>query len=74
MPVLRLLFAAGVAFVAICATLFAAIVVVFTGLVGFVLQLFRGKPATPSPSASRPTPRRPGHDDAIDVVATKVSE
>ena len=77
MPVLRLIVAALVAFVAICVTLFAGLVVVFTGLVGFVLQLFRSKTANPGAhprtQANRTaTPR--GHDDAIDVVATKVGE
>lgn len=71
MPVLRLLFAVGVAFVAICATLFAGALVIFTGIVGYVLQLFRGKSA-PRPTA--PRRRSPAHGDAIDIEATQVKE
>lgn len=71
MPVLRLIVAALVAFVAICATLFAAALVVFTGLVGYVLQLFRPKSAIRTPAPHR---RTPAQGDAIDVVATPVKE
>ncbi len=73
MPVLRLMLGALVAFVAICATLFAAAIVVFTGFVGYVLQLFRPKSAARAPRNAT-QPHRPRHaGDAIDVVATEVS-
>ena len=63
-----------VALVAMAAVFFTAVVVLFTGLVGWLAQLFRGKPA--SVRSARPPNRvvpRPG-DDVIDVVTTKVPD
>lgn len=78
MPLLRLLLAGLVALAAMAAVLFTALVVLFTGLVGFVAQLFRG-PRDPVRPASGPAgvpPRRTNlrTDDVIDVEATKVPE
>jgi hypothetical protein len=74
MPLLRLLLAGLVALFAMVAVFFTALVVIFTGLVAWVVQLFRGKPVPGR--AARPSNRvvpRPG-DDVIDVVTTKVPD
>jgi chromate transport protein ChrA len=74
MPLLRILLAGLVALVAMAAVFFTAAIVLFTGLVGWLVQLFRGRPA-PARS-TRPPNRvvsRPG-DDVIDVVTTKVPD
>jgi hypothetical protein len=74
MPIIRLLFAGFVALLALVAVAFTAIVVLFTGLMGWVAQWFRGKPpaprAAPSPNRRATAPMR--SDDVIDVVATDV--
>lgn len=73
MRALRLIVAGLIAVVALLSVLFAAVVVVFTGLVAYVVQLFR-RPAGPTPAGPAPAPRRPTRirmDDAIDVVTTK---
>ena len=72
MRFLRLIIAGLIALTAMAAVFFAAVVVVFTGLMAFVVQLFR-RPAGATPAG--PAPRRPTRmqmDDAIDVVTTKV--
>jgi hypothetical protein len=74
MPLLRLLLAGLVALVAMAAVFFTAVIVLFTGLAGWLAQLFRGRPAPVRPA--RPPNRvvpRPG-DDVIDVVTTKVPD
>jgi len=74
MRVLRVLLAGSVALFALLAVLFTAALVVFTGLVGAVGPLFRGKP---SPVRSRPNPPSgPPRwtDEVIDVEATKVTD
>lgn len=74
MPLLRLLLAGLIALFAMAAVFFTAVVVLFTGLVGWVVQLFRGKPAAarttrpPNRMVPRPT------DDVIDVVTTNVPD
>lgn len=52
--------------------LVAAIVLLLTGMAGFVIQLFRPRPSAPASGAG--SVRRPptGSGDVIDVVATKV--
>ena len=73
MRFLHLIIAGLIALTAMAAVFFAAIVVVFTGVAGYVVQLFR-RPAGPPPAG--PAPRRPTRmqmDDAIDVVTTKVT-
>ena len=74
MPLLRLLLAGLVALAAMAAVFFTAMVVLFTGLVGWVMQLFRGKPApvrsTRPPNRVVPRPT----EDVIDVVTTKVPD
>jgi hypothetical protein len=68
--ILRLILAGLVALAAVFATLFAALLVVITGLVGLVAQFFR----RPSSTATASSPRSPaGRTDVIDVVATPVS-
>jgi hypothetical protein len=76
MRVLRILVAGLIAIGAVVAVMFAALVVFFTGLAAYVLQLFgAGKPAAPS-GPGRPPDRRTtlATDDAIDIESTKVPE
>jgi hypothetical protein len=77
MRVLRLMVAGLIAIAAMVAVMFAAMVVFFTGLVAFVLQLFGVRKNSP-PVATGPSPaRRPPDrriDDVIDVVSTKVPD
>lgn len=74
MPLLRLLLAGLVALAAMVAVLFTAAVVLFTGMAGFVAQLFRGKPPSPRPARHPdPAPRGPA-EDVIDVEATRVPD
>jgi hypothetical protein len=77
MRFLRLIVAGLVAIAAMLMVFLAAMVVFFTGLAAYVLQLFRGRrgaaPSSPAPAPNRaPASRRT--DDVIDVVATKVPE
>lgn len=74
MPVFRLLLAGLVAVFALFATLFAAALVVFTGLVGFFIQLFRPRSRSSAASSPAPAGRRAARSqgDVIDVVATQV--
>ena len=72
--ILRVLLAGLITLTALLAGAFAAAVILFTGLVGFLIQLFWRKGGAPS---SRPQPTPPGRSamrtgDAIDVVATQV--
>ena len=75
MRILRVLLAAGlVALFALLAVLFTAALVVFTGLVGAVGQLFRGKPS-PVRSHPNPPPGPPRRtEEIIDVEVTRVSD
>ncbi|HRJ48481.1 MAG TPA: hypothetical protein PKY38_14060 [Opitutaceae bacterium] len=74
MSILRLILAGLVALAAVFATLFAALLVVFTGLVGLVAQFFRRPSSTATAASPRSSPRSPaGRTDVIDVVATPVS-
>jgi hypothetical protein len=72
MRVLRLMVAGLIAVAAVVGVLLAAMLVFVTGLVAYVVQLFR-RPAGPAPAGPvpRPAPRVP-MDDVIDVVSTKV--
>jgi hypothetical protein len=74
MPLLRILLAGLVAMTAMAVVLATAVVVLFTGVVGWVMQLFRGKPA---PARSGRAPNRvvprPA-DDVIEVVTTPVPD
>lgn len=72
MRVLRLMVAGLIAIAAMVAVFFAAVVVFFTGLAAYVLQLFRKHPAPSGSAPNRRTTMRT--DDAIDVVSTKVPE
>ncbi|MBP9914325.1 MAG: hypothetical protein KBF26_13065 [Opitutaceae bacterium] len=80
MPVIRILLAGLVALFALCATLFAAAVVLVTGMLGFILMLLRPRSVSvratgrvrTAASAQRQSAMRP--DGAIDVVATKVPD
>lgn len=75
MPVVRLLMAGLVALMAMLAVVFTAVLVLCTGLVGWVMQLFRPKPARPAaprPFAERRGPAAGG--DVIDVETTTVTE
>jgi hypothetical protein len=79
MRVLRILVAGLIAIAAMVAVMFAALVVFFTGLAAFVLQLFGVRRNSPPVAAGGPTPtpgRPPGTrtDDVIDVVTTKVPD
>lgn len=76
MRALRLMVAGLVAVAAMVAVLFAAVVVFFTGLVAYVLQLFGTKPGPAAAGrSSASNPRRDLRtDDAIDVVSTKVPD
>ena len=69
MRILRLMLAGLIGVTVLVAGLFAAVLVVITGLVAYVLQLFRGKAG--SGGAERPLgPKRPTSmrtDDVIDV-------
>jgi len=72
MPVLRFILAGLIALAALCATLFAAVVVVFSGLVGYVAQLLQPRRRTGVPAPLSPRTQRRRTDDVIDVVATSV--
>ena len=74
MRALRLLLAGLLVVTALVAGFFAAAVILVTGLVGYVVQLFmhltgKAQPRAPH-STGRTSPLRT--DDVIDVVATKV--
>ncbi len=70
MRVLRLLLAGMIALGALFMGFLAAVVLLLTGMAGFVIQLFRPKPygnaAGTGPGRRPPT----GSGDVIDVVAT----
>jgi len=75
MRLLRVLLAGLITVAALVAGFFAAVVILVTGAVAFVVQFFwkRQPPTQPGPARgmNQPAPRRT--DDVIDVVATKVS-
>ena len=72
MRVLRLILAGMIALGALFMGFVAAVLLLLTGVAGFLIQLFRPRPATPAPGAG-PLRRPPtGSGDVIDVVATKV--
>ena len=76
MRVLRIMVAGLIAVAAVGAVFLTAVVVFFTGLAAYLMQLLRPR-AGPTPSGSPPAAnRRPAMrtDDAIDVVATKVPD
>ncbi|MBI2498540.1 MAG: hypothetical protein HYV75_11690 [Opitutae bacterium] len=76
MRALRLIVAGLIAIGAVLAVVFAAIVVFFTGLAAYVLQLFRPK-TRPTQSGATTATDRPAvmrDDEAIDVVTTKVPD
>jgi len=79
MRFLRLIVAGLIGIAAMAAVFLAAVVVFFTGLAAYLLQLF-GVGKGPAPSGPAQTPNRapamrPGRtDDAIDVVTTKVPD
>jgi len=69
MRILRLLLAGLIGATVLVAGLFAAVLVVITGLVGYVVQLLRGKSLPPQPGRTH-APNRPPTmrtDDVIDV-------
>ena len=71
---MRLLFAGLVALFAMVAVMCTAAVVLFTGLMGWLVQLFGGKAAprrSPRGGNRRPTMHT---GDVIDVEATKVPD
>lgn len=74
MPLIRLILAGLVALAAVAAVVFTAVVVLLTGMVGFVLQLFgrRPHPGRPTRAPNRVVPRPT--DDVIDVESTKVPD
>ncbi|AOS43472.1 hypothetical protein Verru16b_00517 [Lacunisphaera limnophila] len=76
MPLLRLLFAGFVALFAMLAVAFTAAVVIFAGLLGWVTQLFRGKPrpVRSGPAAASGRRTRMPAGEVIDVEATKVPD
>ncbi len=77
MPLLRLIIAGLVAFFAMVAVVFTAAVVLFGGLVGWVLQLFGVRTtATVRRRGSKPgRPRSPlATGDVIEVETTKVPD
>jgi hypothetical protein len=76
MRVLRLILAGLVAVAAVVAVLFTAVVVVFTGLAAYVVQLFQRRPGPVQSGPPQAPNRQPAMrtDDAIDVVTTKVPD
>ncbi len=72
MSVLRLLMAGLIAVAAMIGVLLTAVVVIFTGLMGWLLQAFGRKagPVAPQPNQQATAPT----DEVIDVVATKVPD
>ena len=71
----RLLLAGVIAAAVLVAGFFAAAVLLLTGVVGFVVQLFRGRSGTVRPDRSAATKRESplATGDVIDVEVTKVS-
>ena len=69
---MRLLLAGLIALGALLAGFLAAVLILFTGLVGFVIQLFRPKTSVNAsgPGSASRAPAASG--DVIDVVATQV--
>jgi hypothetical protein len=77
MRFLRLMVAGLIGIAAMVTVFLAAVVVIFTGLAAYLLQLFGvrrpAKPADPARAPNRPpAPNRT--DEVIDVVTTKVPE
>lgn len=74
MRLLRVLLAGLITATALVAGFFAAVVILVTGAVAYVVQLFWKRPPSgrpgPGRGMNRPSPLRT--DDVIDVVATKV--
>lgn len=74
MPLVRLILAGLVAIAAVAVVVFTGVVVLLTGLVGFVMQLFGRRPDPGrSPGAPNRVVPRPT-DDVIDVESTKVPD
>jgi hypothetical protein len=74
MPVLRLLFAGLVALFAMVAVMCTAAVVLFTGFIGWLVQLFGGKPAPRRQQQAGNRRSTMNTGDVIDVEATKVPD
>ena len=77
MRALRLVVAGIIAIGAVLAVMFAALVVFFTGLAAYVLQLFglrKNSAPVAAPPASERQPRVMRDADAIEVETTKVPE
>ncbi len=70
MRVLRLILAGIIALGVLFMGFLTALLLMITGLVGYVIQLFRPKPSGSGAGAGRRPPT--GTGDVIDVVATKV--
>ena len=72
MRVLRLLLAGMIALGALFMGFVAAVLLLLTGVAGFLIQLFRPRPSVRAAGAG--SMRRPatGSGDVINVVATKV--
>lgn len=80
MPLLRLLLAGLMALFAMAAVLCTALVVLFTGLLGWVGSLFRSKGGRPTPGPMRTATPGAGRrgamntGDVIDIEATQVTD
>ena len=73
MKILRVLVAGLIGIAAMLATLFAAVIVVFTGLCAYLVHFFRRQGA-PSPGPAPSRARNMNRDGSIDVVATNVTD
>jgi len=69
--ILRVLVAGLIGIAAMLATLFAAVIVVFTGMCAYLVHFFRRQSA-PGPEPAQSRTRGMNRDGAIDVVATDV--
>lgn len=77
MRVLRLMVAGLIAVGAVVAVMFAALVVFFTGLVAYLLQLLgvrKNSPSTASAPVTEHQPRVMRDAEAIEVETTKVPD
>jgi len=69
--ILRILVAGLIGIAAMLATLFAAVIVVFTGFCAYLVHFFRRQTA-PGPGPAQSRAQGMNRDGSIDVVATKV--
>jgi len=73
--ILRILVAGLIGLAAMLATLFAAVIVVFTGVCAYLVHFFRRQGGSGSGPGPRPTRAQSmNRDGAIDVVATDVPD